>query len=121
MGEGFADIDGIGPEKSNAILEWYQETKNAQVFSALLTELDIESVAPKASDSQGTCSGLAFVVTGKLDRFKNRDELKAYIEGQGGTVTDTVTNNTNYLVNNDILSNSAKNKKAKELGITDYL
>ncbi|MDW7655858.1 MAG: NAD-dependent DNA ligase LigA [Bacillota bacterium] len=116
-GEGFADIDGIGPEKSNAIIEWFQDNKNAQVFDELMTELDIESVEPKASDSQGICSELTFVVTGKLNRFINRDALKAYIEGQGGIVTDSVTNNTNYLVNNDILSNSAKNKKAKELGI----
>jgi DNA ligase (NAD+) len=115
--EGFADIDGIGPEKSNAILEWYQDIKNAQVVNALMTELDIERVAAKASDSQGTCSGLTFVVTGKLNDFTNRDALKAYIEGQGGTVTDSVTNNTSYLVNNDIASNSSKNKKAKELSI----
>ena len=116
-GEGFADIDGIGPEKSNAILEWYQDAKNAQIVNALLAELDIEKVAPKVFDTQGTCSGLTFVVTGKLNNFTNRDTLKAYIEGQGGAVTDSVTNNTNYLVNNDIASNSAKNKKAKELSI----
>lgn len=116
-GEGFADIEGIGPEKSNAILEWYQDSKNAQVFNALMAELAIENVEAKASDSHGTCSGLAFVVTGKLNSFTNRDALKASIEGQGGTVTDRVTNKTDYLVNNDIFSSSAKNKKAKELGI----
>ena len=82
-----------------------------------MAELAIENVEAKASDSQGTCSGLAFVVTGKLNSFTNRDALKASIEGQGGTVTDRVTNKTDYLVNNDIFSSSAKNKKAKELGI----
>lgn len=117
IGEGFADIDGIGPEKSTAILEWYQDIKNKQLVNALITELDIERIARKTSDSQGTCTGLTFVVTGKLNSFTNRDALKAYIEGQGGIVTDSVTNNTNYLVNNDIDSSSAKNKKAKELGI----
>jgi DNA ligase (NAD+) len=61
--------------------------------------------------------GLTFVVTGELFGFTNRDTLKAYIESQGGTVTGSVSNKTNYLINNDVSSGSAKNKKAKELGI----
>jgi DNA ligase (NAD+) len=115
--KGFADIDGIGPEKSNAILEWYGDLKNKQMVEALLKELQMQAVTPKPDDSKGRCSELTFVVTGKVQSFINRDAFKAYIEGQGGAVTESVTNKTNYLINNDIASESAKNKKAKELGI----
>lgn len=62
-------------------------------------------------------SGKVFVITGKLNTFKNRDEAKAAIENKGGKVTNSVTGNTNYLVNNDINSMSSKNVKAKQLGV----
>ncbi|KAF5038770.1 DNA ligase A [anaerobic digester metagenome] len=58
-----------------------------------------------------------FVITGSVELFKNRDELKEEIEKRGGKVTGSVTSKTNFLINNDNLSNSSKNKKAKELGI----
>ena len=61
--------------------------------------------------------GQTFVITGKLDLNKNRDALKAKIESLGGKVTGSVSSKTNYLINNDLTSTSAKNKKAKELGI----
>lgn len=61
--------------------------------------------------------GLNFVITGSVEYFKNRNEVKAVIENLGGKVTGSVTSKTNYLINNDNTSNSSKNKKAKELGI----
>lgn len=64
------------------------------------------------------CEGQKFVVTGKLKFFENRDKIVEFIEGAGGSVTDTVSKNTDYLVCNDVKSNSSKMKKAKELGIT---
>lgn len=115
--EGFADIKGIGPEKSNAILEWYGDSMNKQMVEALLNELHIEAVTTKPDVSKGRCAELTFVITGKVYSFANRDAFKAYIEGQGGAVTESVTNKTNYLVNNEVASESTKNKKAKELGI----
>jgi DNA ligase (NAD+) len=60
---------------------------------------------------------LNFVITGSVEQFKNRDELKDVIEEKGGKVTGSVTSKTNYLINNDNMSNSSKNKKAKELEI----
>ena len=60
---------------------------------------------------------MTFVVTGKLKTFKNRSELKSYVESLGGKVTDSITSKTNYLVNNDINSTSSKNQKAKSLDI----
>ena len=61
--------------------------------------------------------GLTFVVTGSVEKFPNRNAVKDYIEKRGGKVTGSVTSKTNYLINNDVLSNSSKNRKAKELGI----
>lgn len=115
-GEGFSDIEGIGPEKSNSILEWYQNPDNQKSLEALLEELTIEKVEVKAN-TNGKCSGLVFVITGDVHHYKNRDEFKAYVEAENGKVTGSVTSKTNYLVNNDINSASSKNKKAKELGV----
>jgi DNA ligase (NAD+) len=115
-GEGFSDIEGIGPEKSNSILEWYQNPDHQNSLEALLKELTIEKVEVKAN-TNGKCSGLVFVITGDVHHYKNRDEFKAYVEAENGKVTGSVTSKTSYLVNNDINSASSKNKKAKELGV----
>lgn len=115
-GEGFHDIDGIGPEKSGSILEWYQNPDQQSSLDALLKEVTIESVEVKAN-AGGKCSGLTFVITGDVHHYKNRDEFKAYVEAENGKVTGSVTSKTSYLVNNDITSSSSKNKKAKELGV----
>ena len=69
------------------------------------------------TEGGSSLEGMTFVITGKLKSFKNRDELKAVIENKGGKVAGSVSKNTNYLINNDNLSTTAKNKKAQELGI----
>lgn len=112
----FVDIDGIGQEKSNSILEWYADPKNSRMFDELLTKLDIEKVEIKDT-SDGNLNGKTFVITGDVHNFKNRNEFKAYVESQGGKVTGSVSKKTDYLVNNDTESTSSKNNKAKELGI----
>jgi DNA ligase (NAD+) len=61
--------------------------------------------------------GQTFVITGKLNSYSNRDALKSEIESLGGKVTGSISSKTNYLINNDITSTSAKNQKAKSLGI----
>lgn len=63
------------------------------------------------------CKELTFVITGDLHHYKNRNELKSYIEGQGGKVTNSISRSTNFLINNNIESSSNKNKMAKELSI----
>lgn len=113
----FDDIDGIGPEKSGAILGWFSEPANTELYEKLLKEVQIEHVLPK-EDVDGTCQGLTFVITGDVHSFKNRSEFKQYVESQGGTVTGSVSKKTSYLVNNDVESTSSKNKKARELGIS---
>lgn len=114
--KGFEDIDGLGPEKSGSITEWYENDKNQSSLKALLKEVTIEKV-DLSPDADGKCTGLTFVITGDVHHYKNRDEFKAYVEASGGKVTGSVTSKTNYLVNNDVESTSSKNRKAKELGI----
>ncbi len=114
--KGFEDIDGLGPEKSGSVIEWYENDKNQSSLKALLKEVTIEKV-DLSPDEDGKCKGLIFVITGDVYHYKNRDEFKAYVEASGGKVTGSVTSKTNYLVNNDVESTSSKNRKAKELGV----
>lgn len=113
--EFFAHIDGIGPEKSAAVVGWFHNQENSQLVEHLIAELEIETVTLTPTGNH--CSGLTFVITGDVYKYKNRNELKAYIETQGGKVTGSVSRSTNYLINNDTTSTSSKNKKALQLGI----
>ncbi len=114
--KGFEDIDGIGQEKSNSILEWYANAYNQNVLKHLLEAVSVQKMEIAGTEA-GTCKDLIFVITGDVHQFKNRDAFKAYVEAQGGKVTGSVSKKTNYLVNNDTESASSKNKKAKELNI----
>ncbi len=113
---GFEDVEGIGPEKSGSVVEWYENAANRKSLEALLKEVEIEKVS-MAVEAGGKCEGLTFVITGDVHYYKNRDAFKAYVESAGGKVTGSVTSKTDYLVNNDAESTSSKNRKAKELGI----
>ena len=66
---------------------------------------------------ENAAAGKTFVITGRLDSFKNRDEAVAAIEAAGGKVVNSVSKKTDYLVNNDFSSKSSKNVRAQELGI----
>ncbi len=114
-GQGFEDVDGIGPEKSGSVMEWYQNPKNKEALEHLLQEVRITQ-GEAVSAKEGTCVGLTFVITGDVHQFKNRDAFKSYVEQQGGKVTGSVSAKTNFLINNDSESSSSKNRKAKELG-----
>ena len=110
-----AHIPGIGPEKSASFINWFQQTRNQEIILRLLDEVNVTQAS---SQPQGKkCDNLTFVITGDVHHYKNRNELKAYIESQGGRVAGSVSGATNYLINNDITSTSGKNKKAKDLGI----
>ena len=111
----FASIDGIGPEKSGAFTAWAKEKKNADALQDLLTEISVRREERAAQGEK--CAGLTFVVTGDVYTYKNRNELKAYIESQGGKVTGSVSKSTNYLINNDVNSVSSKNQKAHQLNV----
>lgn len=112
----FAHIPGIGPEKSASVVKWMKNDDNYDMLQRLLDKVTIAEADSQAE--VGTrCIGLTFVVTGDVHHFKNRNELKSYIESQGGKVTGSVSKSTSFLINNDVTSTSGKNKKAQELGI----
>lgn len=115
-------IDGVGEVMAGVFADYFNKDENLRTLEHLLLEVHIENAEANANDegsSEGgnTISGLIFVVTGDVEKFKNRRELSDFIESKGGKVTGSVTGKTDYLINNDLTSNSGKNKKAKELGI----
>ena len=111
----FATIAGIGPEKSASFVRWMKDNDNYSMLQQLLVELNISQSS--SAPTGNSCEGLTFVITGDVHHYKNRNELKAYIESQGGKVTGSVSKSTSFLINNDVESSSGKNKKAKELSI----
>ena len=111
----FAHINGIGPEKSASFVRWFRDEHNLTRYRHLMEHISVSQAdnTPKGN----RCEGLTFVITGDVHHYKNRNELKAYIESQGGKVASAVSGSTSYLINNDVTSTSGKNKKAKELNI----
>lgn len=109
----FTQIDGFGDVLNKNIHSWFKDMCGiADNLASLMT-----FEAKEKQNADNSLDGKSFVVTGKVFRFKNRDEVKTEIEKQGGKVTSSVTKSTYALINNDIESNSSKNKKAKELDV----
>lgn len=106
-------IEGIGEVIAEEWVHYFNEERNNEQLNRLLLLLNIEAEQAVSGDLQGKI----FVVTGSIEKFANRNELKAYIEQRGGRVTGSVSAKTDYLINNDAFSNSSKNKTAKELGV----
>lgn len=113
--EDLCSIDGIGMVLADAWVKYFKEEKNNEALDHLLADLTFEDEQTESGDS--SLEGKVFVVTGSVEHFANRKELQALIESKGGKVTGSVTAKTHYLINNDVTSNSSKNKKAKELGV----
>lgn len=113
--EELSQIDGIGEVIAQGIVDYFQKEDNMTRLSHLLEEVEIE--IEEVNEAEQTLTGKAFVITGSLEHFANRDELKELIESKGGKVTGSVTSKTVCLINNDITSNSSKNKKAKDIGV----
>lgn len=113
--EFFSHIPGIGPEKSATFVNWFQNEDNFLSVSQLLELIEVSQTQPQRAGQK--CEGMTFVITGDVHHFKNRNELKAYIESQGGKVAGSVSGSTSFLINNDVTSTSGKNKKAQELNI----
>ena len=110
----FCSIPNFGIEMNNAIINFdYTEAKNIcnnylRIFTVIIPVEEME---------KSDLTGLNFVITGKVEHFKNRDDLKRYIEERGGKVVGSISSKTSYLINNDIESTSSKNLTAKKLGI----
>ncbi len=110
------EISGIGDVMADAYVRFFSDERKKLIVEDLLKVLEFETV--KAAETEQIFENMVFVITGSVEQYQNRDELKDIIESKGGKVTGSVTSKTNYLINNDNLSGSSKNKKAKELGIS---
>lgn len=110
-----SEIDGIGEVIGKAFADYFANEKNNERFDNLLKEVKIEK--EEVDEATQTLDGQTFVVTGSLEHFGSRNELKELIEKKGGKVAGSVSAKTTCLINNDIASNSSKNKKAKELNV----
>ena len=107
-------IDQIGEVLAQSITGFFSNEKNKKIVDDLLAEIEFEEEAVTGEEK---LTGMTFVITGTLNHYENRDALKAEIERAGGKVSGSVSSKTSFLINNDILSNSSKNKTAKSLGI----
>lgn len=113
--EELSDIDGIGEIIAAGIYEFFRNQERMDQLNHLLEEVNIAQET--VDESAQTLAGMSFVITGSLEHYENRNALKDEIEARGGKVTGSVTGKTTCLINNDLTSQSSKNKKAKELGI----
>lgn len=113
--EHFRSISGIGDSLINSLNTYFN--KHCSEIFELSKEFTFESPNIVLDEISNTLQGKTFVVTGSVNHYKNRDELKADIVAHGGTVVGSVSSKTSYLINNDINSTSSKNQKAKSLNI----
>ena len=113
--ETLSAIEGVGEVIATAFADYMRDEDNLRKIQNLMAELHVE--VPVVDEASQNMTGLSFVITGSLNHFENRNELKDLIEARGGKVTGSVTGKTTALINNDVASTSSKNKKAKELGI----
>ncbi len=113
--EELSAVSGVGGVIAKAYVDYFEDETHRQVYGELLGEVHIEQET--AEEGERPLEGTTFVITGSVEHFANRSELKSLIESKGGKVTGSVTSKTSYLINNDAASTSSKNRKAKELGV----
>ena len=113
--DAFTYINGIGDALGKSIIGYWN--KNGSKIIELSKEFYFETPNVVLDEIPKTLLGKTFVVTGSVQHYKNRDELKADIVAHGGTVVGSVSSKTSYLINNDINSTSSKNQKAKSLNV----
>lgn len=113
--ESLSNIEGVGDVIASAFTDYMRNSENLAKIDRLMQELSIQ--IPKVEEGSQTLEGMIFVITGSLNHYGSRNELKDQIEQKGGKVTGSVTGKTTCLINNDNTSTSTKNKKAKELQV----
>ena len=114
--EELAEIDSIGEVIARSFTDYFLDEKKREEFIDLLNVINVQ--IPEKSETNANVEGKTFVITGSLNSYENRNALKDLIESLGGKVAGSVSAKTDYLINNDVTSNSSKNKKAKELGVS---
>ena len=111
----FTHIEGLGIERNNSIHNYFRE--NYDYVCALASQFTFQDDTAESITANTSLNGKKFCITGKLQKFTNRDALVVDIESKGGKVVSGVTKATDYLITNDKESGSSKNKKAAELNI----
>ena len=111
----FTNLDGFGEETNKSLLKWWSE--NQTMFHSLSKYFNFDIPNKNKFNIENKLDGKTFCITGSLQFYKNRAELVSIIESFGGKVTNSVSNNTDYLINNNKESISSKNIKAKKLNI----
>lgn len=109
------NIQGVGSVIAEIFIHYFEKDENKKIVDDLLQEIILEK--EEKNSAEQIFEGMNFVITGSVEHYANRNEVKEVIEQLGGKVTGSVTSKTNYLINNDNTSNSSKNKKAKELNV----
>ena len=113
--EELGEISGVGGVIAGTFVAYFADEEHRDLFRRLLAEVEIPE--EEITEDSRKFAGVNFVITGSVEHFANRAEVKEEIEKRGGKVTGSVTSKTNYLINNDVNSTSSKNRKARELGI----
>ena len=113
--EEIAVTDNIGDVIATSVFDFFHDFEKLSEFNELVNELNI--LIPEKKETNSNIGGKTFVITGSLNTYENRNALKDLIESLGGKVAGSVSAKTDYLINNDVTSNSSKNKKAKELNV----
>ena len=113
--EEIAVTDNIGDVIATSVFDFFHDSEKLSEFNELVNELNI--LIPEKRETNSNIGGKTFVITGSLNTYENRNALKDLIESLGGKVAGSVSAKTDYLINNDVTSNSSKNKKAKELNV----
>ena len=114
--EELSDISGVGGVIAGTFVDYFADEEHRDLFRRLLEEVEIPE--EKITEDSRKFEGMNFVITGSVNHFANRAEVKEEIEKKGGKVTGSVTSKTNYLINNDVNSTSSKNRKARELNVS---
>lgn len=113
--EELSEISGVGGVIAGTFADYFADEEHRELFRRLLAEVEIPK--EEITEDSRKFAGVNFVITGSVNHFANRAEVKEEIEKRGGKVTGSVTSKTNYLINNDVESTSSKNRKARELGV----
>lgn len=109
--EELVDIQGVGEVIARTFVDYFSDETHRDLFKRLLQEVKLQK--EEGEESAQIFENMNFVITGSVEHFANRREVKEIIESRGGKVTGSVTGKTNYLINNDVQSASSKNKRRK--------
>lgn len=110
----FGNLPGFGESRNSSLYQWFRNVYQRENIAELVSMMNFSGTITTVNDK---FKGKTFVITGKLNKFVNRTDLVSYIEKNGGSVASSVSQKTDYLINNDTKSESSKNKKAKQLNI----